>query len=52
MELLLAIIQAIGTTFGFFNRALVAQGPLQTAIVIISLTAGTTFLIWIGDTYY
>ncbi len=46
---ILAIIQAIGTTFGFFNRALVAQGPLQTAIVIISLTAGTTFLIWIGD---
>lgn len=45
----LAIIQAIGTTFGFFNRALVAQGALQTAIVIISLTAGTTFLMWIGD---
>ncbi|CCQ93503.1 preprotein translocase membrane subunit [[Clostridium] ultunense Esp] len=45
----LAIIQAIGTTFGFFNRALIAQGALQTAIVIISLTAGTTFLMWIGD---
>lgn len=46
---ILAIIQAIGISIGFFNRALIAQGPLQTAIVVISLTAGTTFLMWIGD---
>lgn len=47
--LVLAIIQAVGTTFGFFNQAIVARGSLQTAIVIISLTAGTMFLMWIGD---
>lgn len=46
---ILAIIQAIGITLGFFNNALIARGTLQTIIVIISLVAGTTFLIWIGD---
>lgn len=45
----LAVIQSIGTTFGIFSNALVAEGPLQSAIVIISLVAGTMFMIWIGN---
>lgn len=47
--LILALIQATGTTFGMFSNALTAQGKLQSAIVIISLLAGTTFMIWIGN---
>lgn len=46
---ILAIIQAVGMTLGFFNSALEATGTLEKAIVIITLVAGTSFLIWIGD---
>ena len=46
---LLAAIQAIAMTRGFFHQAVRAHGLLQNSIVIISLIAGTSFLIWIGD---
>lgn len=45
----LALIQAIGMTLGIFGDALEATGTLQKIIVIITLVAGTSFLIWIGD---
>lgn len=47
--ILLAFIQAIGFTFGLFKTALEANGMLQQSIVIISMVAGTAFLIWLGD---
>ncbi|QQY79395.1 protein translocase subunit secY/sec61 alpha [Keratinibaculum paraultunense] len=47
--IILALIQAIAMTRGFFYQALQAKGFLQNSIVIISLIAGTSFLIWIGD---
>ena len=46
---ILAAIQAIAMTRGFFLQAVRAEGVLQNTIVIISLIAGTSFLIWIGD---
>ncbi|NLX61424.1 MAG: preprotein translocase subunit SecY [Tissierellia bacterium] len=46
---ILAFIQAWGTTFGIFQNALVAETFIQKAVVIISLVAGTSFLIWIGN---
>ncbi|NLV76485.1 MAG: preprotein translocase subunit SecY [Tissierellia bacterium] len=46
---ILAAIQAIAMTRGFFYQAVRAEGFLQNTIVIISLIAGTSFLIWIGD---
>ncbi|MGO1469573.1 MAG: preprotein translocase subunit SecY [Tissierella sp.] len=45
----LALIQAIGMTLGIFRPALEATGTLQKMIVVITLVAGTAFLIWIGD---
>lgn len=45
----LALIQAWGTTFGIFQNALVAETNIQKAIVIISLVAGTSFMMWIGN---
>ena len=45
----LAIIQAVGYTLGFFSSALESTGTLQKIIVIITLVAGTSLLIWIGD---
>jgi len=47
--LILAFVQAIGTTFGLFRNALIADSSLQRAVVIISLVAGTSLLMWIGD---
>lgn len=45
---ILAILQARGTT-SLFKNALVAEGFVQNAVVIISLVAGTSFLMWVGN---
>ncbi len=45
----LATIQAIGYTFGLFRNALETTNALQNAIVIITMVAGTAFLMWIGE---
>lgn len=47
--IVLALIQAAGMTFGLLRSALEATGFLQNAIVILSLVAGTAFLMWIGE---
>ena len=48
--MVLAGIQAIGYTFGLFSTALEPGATgLQKAIVVISLIAGTAFLMWIGE---
>ncbi len=49
LGIVLALIQAIGFTFGMFSSALTATGILQQMIVILSLVAGTCFLVWLGD---
>ncbi len=45
----LAAIQAFGFTFGVFRKAMTATNPFQDIIVLISLVAGSSFLIWLGD---
>ncbi|MGM0396300.1 MAG: preprotein translocase subunit SecY [Bacillota bacterium] len=45
----LAAVQAIGYTFGLFRDALETQNSMQTVIVILSMVAGTAFLMWIGE---
>lgn len=47
--IVLALIQAAGMTFGLLRSALEATGFLQNAIVILSLVAGTSFLMWVGE---
>jgi preprotein translocase subunit SecY len=46
---ILAIIQSIGLTIGFFNQALISKGFWSVAIVVVTLTAGTSFLMWLGE---
>ena len=46
---ILAVVQAIGITIGFFKRALISTSFISVAVVIISLTAGTAFLMWLGE---
>ncbi|SHH55937.1 protein translocase subunit secY/sec61 alpha [Caloranaerobacter azorensis DSM 13643] len=45
----LALIQAIGYSVGFFNRALISKDFLSITIVVATLTAGTAFLMWLGE---
>ncbi|WMM25589.1 preprotein translocase subunit SecY [Tissierella sp. MB52-C2] len=45
----LSLIQAIGYTFGLFSTALESTNALQNVIVIITMVAGTAFLMWLGD---
>ncbi|HLR20673.1 MAG TPA: preprotein translocase subunit SecY [Tissierellaceae bacterium] len=49
IAILLATIQAIGYTLGLFSDALETDSNLQKVIVVITLVAGTSFLIWIGE---
>ena len=46
---ILAVVQAIGITIGFFKKALISTSFISVAVVIISLTAGTAFLMWLGE---
>ena len=45
----LAAVQAIGYTFGLFRQAMQTTSRLQDVIVILSMVAGTAFMIWIGE---
>jgi preprotein translocase subunit SecY len=49
LAVVLAGIQAVGYTLGLFKGALETNSNLQKVIVVISLIAGTTLLIWIGE---
>ena len=50
LALVLAGVQAVGYTLGIFRTALdPSAGTLQKIIVVITLIAGTAFLIWIGE---
>ncbi|MDY0256671.1 preprotein translocase subunit SecY [Gudongella oleilytica] len=47
--IVLAAVQASGYTFGLFRQALETTNIMQTIIVILSMVAGTAFLMWIGE---
>ncbi|WP_417081061.1 preprotein translocase subunit SecY [Mobilibacterium timonense] len=45
----LGLIQATGLTIGLFRKAIIDQGVFTMIVIIAVLTAGTTFLMWIGE---
>lgn len=45
----LAVIQAIGISIGLFRRALISTDVWSISVVVITLTAGTAFLMWLGE---
>lgn len=45
----LALIQAIGLTVGLFNSAVVDRSAFSFITIILVLTAGTAFLMWLGE---
>ena len=46
--IILALIQATGTTLGI-REAVIEPGFFNLLLIIISLTAGTAFLMWLGE---
>ncbi len=49
MTVALGLIQAIGLTVGLFRSAIVDQGVFSMITIIVVLTAGTAFLMWLGE---
>lgn len=47
--IVLALIQATGITVGLFRQAILDQSAFSFFTVIITLTAGTAFLMWLGE---
>ena len=49
LTVLLAVIQAGGMTLGLFRRALISTDVFSIIIIVVTLTAGTAFLMWLGE---
>ncbi len=49
VSVVLALIQAFGLTFGLFRQALINQNWLNYIVITLILTAGATFLMWLGE---
>jgi preprotein translocase subunit SecY len=49
LTVVLALIQAVGLTIGLFRRAIVNQNAFTTIVIVMVLTAGTAFLMWLGE---
>ncbi|MCQ2548008.1 MAG: preprotein translocase subunit SecY [Clostridia bacterium] len=45
----LAFIQAIGLTVGLFRSAIIDQSAFSIIVIILILSAGTAFLMWLGE---
>lgn len=49
LTVVLAIIQAIGVTVGLFRQALISTDAFSVIVIVMVLTAGTAFLMWLGE---
>lgn len=49
LTVVLALIQSSAIGIGFFRQALVTNSILNQISVVLTLTAGTTFLMWLGE---
>lgn len=49
MTVVLGLMQAIGLTVGLFRKAIIDQSVFNLVTIIMILTAGTAFLMWLGE---
>lgn len=49
LTVVLAVLQAIALAIGLFNRSLIHHDIFSTVLVVLTLTAGTAFLMWLGE---
>lgn len=45
----LAVVQAVGVTIGLFRQALISTDLFSIIVIVMVLTAGTAFLMWLGE---
>jgi preprotein translocase subunit SecY len=45
----LAFLQAIGLSVGLFRQALISTQFFDVAVIVLALTGGTAFLMWLGE---
>ena len=49
LTVVLALVQAVGLTVGLFRRAVVDKSAFSIIVMVLVLTAGTAFLMWLGE---
>ena len=50
LTVVLAFVQSIGLTFGLFRNAVIDKdNPFSLIVIVLTLTAGTAFLMWLGE---
>lgn len=49
LTIVLALVQSIGLTVGLFRRALISRGAFDVVVIVLTLSAGTAFLMWLGE---
>ncbi len=49
LTVILAFIQAIGLSVGLFRGALISTDLFSITVIVLALSAGTAFLMWLGE---
>ncbi len=49
LTVVLAFVQAIGLSVGLFRRAIVSTDFFSISVIVLALSAGTAFLMWLGE---
>ena len=49
LTVVLGVLQAIGMAVGLFRNAVANYNFVSVALIVITLTAGTAFLMWLGE---
>lgn len=49
LTVVLALVQGLGMTVGLFRKTVVTQSWFMFIVITLILTAGTTFLMWLGE---
>ncbi len=49
LTVVLAFVQAIGLSVGLFRQAIVSKDIFSITVIVLTLSAGTAFLMWLGE---
>lgn len=49
LTVVLAFVQAIGLSVGLFRQAVVSKDFFSITVIVLTLSAGTAFLMWLGE---
>lgn len=49
LTVILAFIQAVGLSVGLFRQALISTDIFSVGVIVLTLSAGTAFLMWLGE---